>query len=264
MKSFEDLLQKEIVVSMFGQKIIVSIFLIDGLLIDTGPLKKKKELIPLFEQWEINKVILTHHHEDHTGLASWIQENKKIPIYIHEKGIKECEKKVKLPLYRQVFWGERAPFRPMQLEDTFQTNKYTWDIIHTPGHADDHVAIYNREKGWMFGGDLYVQPTPKSMFAFESVPAIIDSLRIVLMFDFETYICSHAGVIPQGREAIEKKLDYLISVQEQVLFLHGSGMSPQAIRKKLFPKNHPINYLSFFESSPRHFVNSILAGSLQK
>ena len=29
--------------------------------------------------------------------------------------------------------------------------------------------------------------------------------------------------IPQGRDAIEKKLDYLISVQEQVLFLHGSG-----------------------------------------
>lgn len=256
--SYDDLEQAEMVLSFGKQKMSVSIFKIDGLLIDTGPAKMKAQLLPLFDQWDITKVILTHHHEDHTGLAYWLQENKEVPIYIHESGITDCEKRMKLPFYRKVFWGERKPFQPIALKDTITTVNYNWDIIHTPGHAHDHVALFNKEKGWMFGGDLYIQPTPKSLFAFESVPEIITSLKKILTYDFETYICSHAGVKINGRQAIENKLGYLEKVQLQVQSLHNQGMDPHAIRQKLFPKSHPMHYLSFFENSPRHLVNSIL------
>jgi len=256
--SYDDLQQAEMALSFGKQKMTVSVFMIGGLLIDTGPVKMKAKLIPLFEQWDITKVILTHHHEDHTGLAYWLQENKKVPIYIHESGIKNCEKRTKLPFYRKVFWGDREPFHPIELNDTITTDNYNWDVIHTPGHAHDHVALFNQEKGWMFGGDLYIQPTPKSLFAFESVPEIITSLKKVLTYDFETYICSHAGIKVKGRQVIEKKLDYLESVQQEVQSLHNQGMTSQAIRKKLFPKSHPMHYLSFFENSPKHIVNSIL------
>lgn len=257
-KSYEDLMQAELILTMAGQKLLVSIFLIDGLLIDTGPIKKERELTILFEKWNINDVILTHHHEDHTGMAHWLQKNKGVPIYIHKEGINDCQNEMKLPLYRKVFWGEREPFQPLTLGDTFKTTQYSWDVIHTPGHAHDHIALFNREKGWMFGGDLYVQLTPKSMFAFESVPTIIESLRKILMYDFETYICSHAGILQHGRKAVEKKLAYLEGIQEEVLSLHKKGMSAKNIRKKLFPKNHPMHFLSFFENSPNHLVNSIL------
>lgn len=257
-KSFEDLLQAEFVISLAGQRLVVSIFMIDGLLIDTGPSKKKEELISLFEHWDMTEVVLTHHHEDHTGLAHWIQVNKNIPIYIHEAGIINCEKRMKLPFYRKVFWGEREPFSPGALGNTYKTANYSWDVIHTPGHAHDHIALYNREKKWMFGGDLFVQSTPKSLFAFESVPTIIDSLKKILTYDFQTYICSHAGVILQGRKAIEKKLNYLEDVQHKVLSLHESGLSQKEIREKLFPKRHPMHYFSLFENSPKHIINSIL------
>ena len=192
--SFEDLLQAEFEISMVGQTLFVSIYLIDGLLIDTGPSRRKAELVSLLEQWDMTEVILTHDHEDHTGMAHWIEDNKNIPIYIHETGIRNCEKVMKLPLYRKVFWGEREKFHPMALGETYKTSNYTWDIIHTPGHAHDHISLFNREKRWMFGGDLYVQSTPKSLFAFESIPTIIDSLRKFLVYDFETYICSHQGI----------------------------------------------------------------------
>ncbi len=256
--SFEDLQQVEMRLSFGKQSMVVSVYMIDGLLIDTGPMKMKEQLISLFEERTINEVILTHHHEDHTGAAHWIQENKKVPIYIHESGIENCEQKMKLPLYRKVFWGEREPFQPIALGDSYKTSNYTWDIVHTPGHAHDHVALFNREKGWMFGGDLYVQSTPKSLFAFESVPIIIESLKKMLTYDFDTYICSHAGIIPKGRRVIEKKLDYLEGVQREVLLLSDRGMSRQAIKKQLFPKAHPMHYFSLFENSPRHIVNSIL------
>ena len=257
-KTFEDLAQAELFISMAGQKLAVSIYLIDGLLIDTGPAKKKMELIPLFEQWVIEEVVLTHHHEDHTGMASWIEKSKNIPIYIHETGIEYCEEVMKLPFYRKVFWGERKPFQPLALTPLFKTPNYKWNVIHTPGHAHDHIALYNREKKWMFGGDLFVQSNPKSIFAFESIPTIIDSLIKILAYDFQTYFCAHQGIIVNGRQAIEKKLAYLINVQKKVLTLHQQGMSSNKIRKELFPKKHPMHYISLFENSPKHIINSIL------
>ncbi|MCZ2257794.1 MBL fold metallo-hydrolase [Sporosarcina sp. G11-34] len=257
-KTCEDLIQAEAELSLFGQKLVVSVYLIDGLLIDTGPANKQKELIHLFEQWDIREVVLTHHHEDHTGTAQWIQKNKDVPVYIHETGIENCRNAMKLPLYRKISWGERDPFQPKVLGETFKTPNYTWDIIHTPGHADDHIALYNREKKWMFGGDLYIQSTPKSLFAFESIPTIIDSLKKMLLYDFDTYICSHKGVIGQGKQEVNKKLNYLLAVQKKVIALHSEGLTRHEIQKRMFPKKHPMHYFSLFENSPKHIITSIL------
>src|SRR5690625_1470005 len=238
LKQLEDIQQAELKVSMGRQTIFVSVFLLDQLLIDTGPVRKKKQLISLFKQWEMEQAIITHHHEDHCGLGRWLQDHKQIPIYMHEKGIELCKKTEHLPFYRRVFWGRRDPFIATPIKDVFHTENYEWDVIHSPGHADDHIALYNREKGWMFGGDLYVYPKPRSMYAFESLPVMIDSLQKILNYDFKTYICSHAGVLKGGRNKLTEKLNYLLHAQEEVLKLYNKGLSAKEIRKQLFPHRH--------------------------
>lgn len=258
MIEYDDLVQAELSVELLGNKLLVSVFLIDGLLIDTGPTSKKSTLISLYNDWNIREVILTHHHEDHTGLAGWLHRNKSIPIYIHPLGVDSCVNKEKLPLYRRLFWGNKEAFQPLPLGQNFNTPHYSWDIIHTPGHTHDHITLYNREKGWMFGGDLYVQSKPRSAFSFESIPTMIVSLKKILTYDFNTYICSHVGIVKEGREIIKRKLDYLIKIEERVLYLYERGMSPNQIRVKLFPKNSFTTYVSFFESSPKHIVTSII------
>lgn len=255
---FEDLLQAEMKVTMGSQSIFVSVYLIDNLLIDTGPMRKEKELIPLFKQWQMEQAIITHHHEDHSGLGKWVQENKQIPIYMHEKGKEICKKSLSIPLYRRLFWGKRDPFIAKPIDEVFQTENYTWDIIYTPGHAEDHIALYNREKGWMFGGDLYVYPRPRSMYAFESLPIMVASLEKILTYDFTTYICMHAGVLKEGRKKIQEKLDHLRQAEQNIIKLHEKGFSPKEIRKQLFPKRQMMHYISFFESSPMHIIYSVL------
>lgn len=257
-KELEDLTQAEFSVTLGGQTMIVSVFFIDGMLIDTGPRRQEKLLTAFYDNLEIEKVVLTHHHEDHSGLAYWLQSEKEIPIYIHPIGVEICKKKAKLPLYRHLFWGKREAFQAESIEKIFQTENYVWEVLHTPGHAEDHIALYNKKKGWMFGGDLYVHPQPKSSFKFESIPDMIKSLHKVLKYDFETYICSHQGIIFDGKKAVQKKLDYLISLQQEILFLYNKGMTPREIRKELFPKRHMMHYLSFFENSPMHFIHSVV------
>lgn len=255
--TYEDLTQAEITNRWGRHSMTVSVYLVDGMMIDTGPFKKSAELIPLFNEWHPSQVVLTHHHEDHTGMAASL-EARGVPIYIHELGGPLCTNTMKLPLYRRVFWGERPPFQPNVIGEMHESNHYKWEVIHTPGHAEDHIALFNKEKGWMIGGDLYVHPQPKSAFSFESFPEMAASLRKVLTYDFDVYICSHAGVIQNGKKALQRKLDYVETVIGEVQRYESMGMSPREIHKKMFPKLHPMHVLSFFENSPRHIINSVL------
>lgn len=254
----EDLIQAEMTVKMGRQQIAVSVYLLDGVLVDTGPMRRKEELIPLYKDWELEKCVITHHHEDHTGLASWLQQHKQIPIYMHGTGVEICKKPGDHPLYRSLFWGERPAFQAEKIPQTFESNHYQWEVIHTPGHADDHIALYLPEKGWLFGGDVYVNTQPKSMYRFESVEKLIESLETLLSYDFDTYFCAHYGVLANGKKLLAKKLAYLVRVQEEILLLHEKGLSNKQIRQEMFPKRHMMHYVSFFENSPMHFIRSAI------
>ncbi|TLS34896.1 MBL fold metallo-hydrolase [Pseudalkalibacillus caeni] len=255
----EDIIQVKLTVSMAGTHLNVNVFFIDGLLIDTGPARLKNSLIPYFKELPIEQVALTHHHEDHTGLAGWLLHHRKRPLYIHGSGIEYCLQPPVLPFYRKVFWGKRDAFAPEKMPGRIETNSLTFHVEHSPGHAPDHVALIDKENGRLFSGDLYVLPHPKSLFAFESVPEIIRSIKRLLSYDFETLICSHAGVIPKGKEKLAAKLSYLEEIREQVLSLYENGMPANRIRKELFPKIHPLQIMSFFENSSTHLITSILA-----
>lgn len=255
--TYEELTQAEITNRWGRHSMTVSVYFIDGMMIDTGPFKKQGDIIQLMGEWSPSQVVLTHHHEDHTGNAFYMQE-RGIPVYSHVKGVSLCKDEMKLPLYRRVFWGERPSFHPQPLARFHKSEKLQWEVIHTPGHAEDHIALFNKEKGWVIGGDLYVQPHPKSAFSFESIPEMATSLRKLLSYDFDVYICSHVGVIQNGRKAIQRKLDYLETMMAEILDNQKLGMSAKEIHKKMFPNRHPMHLLSFFENSPRHFINSVL------
>lgn len=236
----------------------VYLYFVDGLLIDTGPRHAKKSLIPILKSLPISQVALTHHHEDHIGLGSWIETQLSKPIYIHQTGIENCQQSGSLPFYRKVFWGQSESFNPAPIPGIIETENYQFEVIHTPGHAHDHSVFFNKEKGLLFGGDLYVAPRPKSMFSFESVPVLMNSIRKVLEYDFSTLYCSHAGVLINGKKHLATKLQYLEDIDGQVKKLHQKGMSVKEIQKELFPKLHSMHVLSGFENSPTHMVNSIL------
>lgn len=83
----------------------VFVFLVDGMLIDTGPKSAEKQLIPFYEQQSFDLVALTHSCEDHSGNASWIQKHQNVPIFDHAKGIDICAKPH--PLYRPAVWRKK-------------------------------------------------------------------------------------------------------------------------------------------------------------
>src|SRR5699024_8574375 len=151
-------------------KLNVYCFFVDGVLIDTGGKALEKAFIPLFDDLDIDLVVLRRYHEDHTGNAARLQKEREVPLFMSDQMRAYCMQKADYPLYRKFFWGKRKPFQAEAIGSTFTSRNAAWEVIETPGHTVDHLAFLNKETGQLFTGDLYCQPKTKVILDEESIP----------------------------------------------------------------------------------------------
>lgn len=244
-------------VKLFGARLDIYIYVVDGLLVDTGPSRFATDYIDFFRTRSIEQVALTHFHEDHSGNAPWL-DKQGVPIYINPASVQLCLKEARLPLYRRYFWGKRGPFKAQPLGNTLHTPNKRWQVLEVPGHSFDHIALYDAEEGAMYTGDLFVTPKTKIIMRTENIHQIIRSLQLLLQYDFSTVYCGHAGVVENGRELVARKIQHLEELKEEVLELHRRGMNIRAINKKIYPKTAPLTYLSGKEWASEHIIRSII------
>lgn len=246
------------VVRLNSVKLNVYCFETDGVLIDTGSQSLAREFKGFFAQADVDQIVITHAHEDHTGGARYLQTEFGLPIFMNEMTIEECANKADYPFYRKFFWGRRRPFEAQPIGDTFRSRNADWTVISTPGHAKDHLAFLNNETGQLFSGDLYVHPKTKLILRDESIPTIISSIEKTLSYDFGEMFCCHAGYVKDGRVALQKKLAYLQELRDKTLALHKNGYEVREIHAQLFPRKFPITYFSFGEWNSMHIIRSII------
>lgn len=236
----------------------VHCFEIDGVLIDTGAASLLEEFKAFFSTIDIDQVMLTHYHEDHTGGAHFLQSEYNLPVFMNDTRIEECTIKANYPLYRKLFWGTRKPFEAQPLEDSFTSRTGRWKVIPTPGHTNDHTSFLNEETGQLFTGDLYVTPKTRVVLREENIPQIISSLELAISLDFQEVYCNHAGYIENGKDALQQKLNFLKELSVKIELLADEGMTPSEISKQLFEKKYPITKLSLGEWNAAHIVTSVL------
>ncbi len=237
----------------------VFLYMVEGVLIDTGPVRLSAFIVPYLDRQKIETVLLTHYHEDHSGNAPYLA-GRGIPVYINPSSLERCRDKTRLPLYRRIFWGNREAFSPYPLDEKLTAGGLTFKPVPTPGHVFDHRSFYLPEKGFLFTGDLFVTARPRMVLNTESTPRMIEDLKSVLQYDFTTVFCGHAGIVHRGREALQKKLDHLQDIQEKVHSYHDQGLNVPEITRKLFPGKLHLEYFSCKEWASEHMVRSIITG----
>ena len=246
------------IVQTLGVRLRVWIYAVDGLLIDTGP----RTLGPYFRAWldqlpALTQVVLTHLHEDHSGMAAYIARERRVPIYCLKPEGLAGGRPVRLPLYRRVFWGTPEPFVAQPLGAVVETERFLFHVLHTPGHAPDHVVLHEPRQGWLFSGDLFLGTRIAPIMRDESLPVLMESLRRVLALPFDSVFCAHAGPVPDGRAALERKLAMLAEVQGRVRELAQRGWTVRQVTRHLFPKEPPITWWSLGEYSMANVVRSL-------
>ena len=233
-------------------------FNVDGILIDAGASSLAEPFKPYFDEADFDAIYITHFHEDHMGNVASLQEQRKVPAYIHPSSAPYTHKPFRIPTYRQLVWGQPAPFASTPLSQTFTSRNHTWEVIETPGHTKDHVAFYNRDLGAMFTGDLFVAPKVKLVLIDENILDTLDSLKKMEAYDFDDMYCCRAGHVKDGKKLIRLKIDYIEDLEGKVLALAAQGKDIHEITAELFPTPYPIIAASNTEWSPIHMVRTLL------
>ncbi|MBT9171982.1 MAG: Hydroxyacylglutathione hydrolase GloC [Syntrophomonadaceae bacterium] len=214
----------------------IHFYLLDDLLIDTGSSRLGRISSTFFSRHKIRYAALTHVHEDHSGMAYWLTQKLGIPVFLHEGDHSEAVSPQRLPLYRNVVWGNRRPFYPAAMPPRISTDRYDLDVIPAPGHSPNHVVYHEKSKGWLFTGDLYIATKQNVSFYTENTLQAIASIRHLLTLDWETIFCAHSGIKHNGKEKLRLKLDFFETIQKQVEDLRDKGLSLAEINRYLFPK----------------------------
>jgi ribonuclease/clavin/mitogillin len=89
---------------------------------------------------EVAAILLTHHHQDHTGFATALRERTGAPIHAHALTAARLDFPVEVLL---------ADGQEVALDDGFSLV-----AMHTPGHAPGHLVFCERRTGLAYAGDL--------------------------------------------------------------------------------------------------------------
>lgn len=193
-----------------------------------------------FKVSEIDKIILTHNHSDHTGLVNRILDINNVPVYAHEKAVvrlkrdgefiskridffqtlysdmgckesgeKQVEKlkKAAIDNVSQIVNGE---ILLLEEEDVIEGFK----VIETPGHAPDHIALLNEESGILIAGDHLIQHISSNALIepdengvkIHTLQQYEQSLKKCLKFPLTVVYPGHGGLVSNPHALIERRL----------------------------------------------------------
>lgn len=236
-------------------------FVLDNLLIDTAQRYNRENILKVAKQHDINKIILTHHHEDHTGNVAFLMNELNIDAYAHPTAVKIMGKRYRMSPLAKLMNGsvEKAVLKPISTEDRIQTAHYTLEPIFTPGHCDDHYCYYERNKGWLFSGDLYVADKIKYFANYESLLTQIESIKKLVALDFDTLFCSHNPKTHGGKQRLQNKLQFFEDFAGTVTKYYEQGHNARQIFALMGMKENYLNkYITLGGFCAENMVHSVV------
>jgi glyoxylase-like metal-dependent hydrolase (beta-lactamase superfamily II) len=233
---------------------------VDGLLIDTGCAHTARQATAALKAWQVDQVVNTHSHEDHIGANANVQEAFRCPILAHPLALPILADPRLQPLqpYRRIFWGWPRPSQGQPIGDQVETERYRFQVIHTPGHSPDHVCLFEPEQGWLFSGDAYIGGEDRALRAGYDILDIIASLKKLAALPVQTIFSGSGSVRANGVQPLLDKIAYLEKLGARIRALHEQGLGLGRIRRQLLGREMPITYITLGHFSGRWLVQSYL------
>jgi glyoxylase-like metal-dependent hydrolase (beta-lactamase superfamily II) len=215
----------------------VHLFHLEGVLIDTGQHHMQRWLLEALNGYLLSRILLTHHHEDHSGNAAVIGRRHRIGVFGHPIAAAKMRRRFRILPYQQYTWGKARPVEVGALDSRIETEHFRLTPIHTPGHSRDHTVYLEKSQGWLFAGDLFLGERIKYFRSDEKLPEQIQSLKTVLGYDFEALFCAHRPCFEGGRIKLIRKLEYLEDFFGRVQAMKQEGMPCKAVVRALDPRH---------------------------
>lgn len=149
----------------------------------------------------INRVLVTHHHPDHVGLAGWFQSEhgaelvttrtvwlfaRMLVLDVEEKPTPEALKHYRAAGMAADIYAKRAEERPFNFADVvwpmplgftrlsegdvFHAGERVWDVRLGNGHAPDHITLWSRDDHLVIGGDQLLPSISPNLGVYPTEP----------------------------------------------------------------------------------------------
>jgi glyoxylase-like metal-dependent hydrolase (beta-lactamase superfamily II) len=159
-------------------------------------------------------LVVTHGHSDHISGA---------PAIIERRAARRAGTQLsKMP------WPERdrdLPWAPLHDGDVVATGEGPLDVIHTPGHAPDHVCLWHAGSRTLFVGDMLVKGTTVMIPASHrgSLADYLRSLERLLALNPRRALPAHGPVIDDPHALIQHYVEHRAERERQVLAALAAG-----------------------------------------
>ncbi len=182
---------KKIVVGFLDENCYILTKDNDAVVIDPGDEFEKidKEL----KGFNLRAILLTHAHFDHIGALDELIDKYKTDLYYYNVN-NEIE-------YEKIINIE---------EKEYKINDFTFEVIYTPGHRNDHNCFYFKNENIMFTGDfLFKNTIGRTDLEYGNYKDMLLSLKKIKEYDDDIKI--YPGHGEDSILGIEKmNNDYLI------------------------------------------------------
>ncbi|MEM9353101.1 MAG: MBL fold metallo-hydrolase [Planctomycetota bacterium] len=228
-------------------------YAVDGeLLVDTGfPWARgrlRRTLIELGLDKTLRTVVNTHYHEDHTGNNDMVAGLAEVEILAHTVALPEIRFAGEMPWYRGFLFGPSRVTEVSPIGRSLSTKASRFEVIDTPGHCPGHVCVFEPEKRWLFGGDLYIAADLDSQLSDANGPLWIESLLKVLDLQPAWLFDAH-GLVIEGEETVERhlkrKLEFLCAIRDRVSVYSDQAQTLEQLTRKVFDSRDLVDWLSF-------------------
>ncbi len=175
-----------------------------GALIDPGGDLDKLKLALEKTGVTLEKILLTHGHMDHCGMAGMLAEEMGVPIEGPHEGDRFWIESLDDPSKR--YGLEGASFEPDRWlvdGDTVTVGELTLNVIHCPGHTPGHVVFHHPESRIATVGDvLFAGSIGRTDFPQGNHQQLLDSITQKLwpLGDDITFVPGHGPTSNFGHE----------------------------------------------------------------
>jgi len=251
-------------------------------LVDTGP-KTDEALAAVREQLrklgfatkDIKRIVLTHTHEDHCGLAGILQRESGARVYVHEWEFQNISQHRQTRVNRDLLRRAGVPpeeleqmagryelihhyadpvedVEPYRDEQEFVFATGSLRVVHTPGHTPGSCCLLREANRLLLAGDTVLKSiTPNPVLnadpidprrRFPSLGEYLVSLARIRSLVPTLIKTSHGDDVTDYEEHFHRSIRQIQDRQAKVIgFVPKLGITAWEMSKLLFPKVDNLN-----------------------
>jgi len=237
----------------------VHMYVVDSVVIDTAQHHMRAEVIGMLKNHPVERILLTHYHEDHSGNAAHISELFSAEVHGHFLTAEKMNGNLNILPYQHLVWGKAEQVKVTPFFERIDTGRYCFIPVHTPGHSKDHTVYLETRNGWLFSGDLYLGDRIKYFRSDEKFSDQVDSLKTVLALGFNSLFCGHHPIPKGGKTRLAAKLAFLEDFHGRVMDLNRKGLTASEIIARLDPKqDRLVKWVTLGNACFANMVRSVL------